>query len=232
MTATRVTPGAISFEQLQPFPEHAEFGRGKTSGVAARPRQAVDVAGADRVDRRYEHDRHGAARLLQHPHDRAGGGDDDVGRECDQFRRVSAKAVEIAPAPAGVQPHVATDSPAQFLQALCERRDAGQCVRIVRGLAHKDADAPQLRRRLLRARRERPCGRRTTDKGDEFPSPHGALKPRTIPYHILESEGCASQQNRPLDFRIGSKTGCPRMSPLSPLHPQCGVRPWGRTGRG
>jgi hypothetical protein len=53
-------------------------------------------------------------------------------------------------------PHVAADRPAQFLQPLCERRDAGQCVWIVRGLAHKDANAPQLRRRLLRARRERP----------------------------------------------------------------------------
>ena len=36
-------------EQLQPFPAHAVFERDKTGGVAARPRQAVDEAGADRI---------------------------------------------------------------------------------------------------------------------------------------------------------------------------------------
>ena|SRR6516225_11453959 len=36
--------------------------------VAARPRQAIDVAGADRILRLCEHDRYGAARLEQRPY--------------------------------------------------------------------------------------------------------------------------------------------------------------------
>jgi hypothetical protein len=41
---------------------------------------------------------------------------------------------------------------------------------------------------LLRAHRERPCCHRATDNGDEFPSPHGVLEPRTKPYHMLNEK--------------------------------------------
>ena len=37
------------FEQLQPFPAHAVFELHETGDVAARPRQAVDEASADRI---------------------------------------------------------------------------------------------------------------------------------------------------------------------------------------
>ena len=50
-------------------------------------------------------------------------GQDDVRRERDQFRRVSANAVGIARRPAGVDLHIAADGPAQLLQPLQERRD-------------------------------------------------------------------------------------------------------------
>ena len=60
-------------------------------------------------------------------------GQDDVRRERDQFRRIFANAVGIARAPADVDPHVAADRPAQFLQPLQERRDAGLSFRIVGG---------------------------------------------------------------------------------------------------
>ena len=71
----------------------------------------------------HEHDRHGAACLLKRAHDRPGGSQDDIRRERDQFRSVSAKAIEIAGAPAVFDPHVAADDPAQFGQPLRERRD-------------------------------------------------------------------------------------------------------------
>ena len=48
-TAARVTPRRDLFEQLQPFPAQAVFELHKAGGVAARPRQAVDEAGADRI---------------------------------------------------------------------------------------------------------------------------------------------------------------------------------------
>ena len=66
-------------------------------------------------------------------HGRGASGEDDVRRERDQFRRVFANVVGIARAPAIVDPHVAAVGPAQLLQHLQERRDAGLRFRIVRG---------------------------------------------------------------------------------------------------
>ena len=130
-TATRVTPGAISLSSSSHFALDAVFEQGETGGVASRPRQTLDEAGADRIGDLHEHDRHGAGRLLQRPHGGAAWSQDDVRRERDQFRRVSASAVGVARCPADVDPHVAAVGPAQLLQSLLERRDAGLRFRIV-----------------------------------------------------------------------------------------------------
>ena len=66
-TAARVTRGAISLSSSSHFAAHAVFESRETGGVAARPRQAVDEAGADRIGDNREHDRHGAGRLQQTP---------------------------------------------------------------------------------------------------------------------------------------------------------------------
>src|SRR5712671_43489 len=50
-------------EQFQPFPAQAIFERDETGGVAAGPRQAVDEAGAHRIEEGREYYRHGAGRL-------------------------------------------------------------------------------------------------------------------------------------------------------------------------
>ena len=50
-------------EQLRPFAAQAIFERGETGGIAARPRQAVDEAGTDRVNSLQEYDGYGAGRL-------------------------------------------------------------------------------------------------------------------------------------------------------------------------
>ena len=60
-------------------------------------------------------------------------GQDDVWRECGQFRRVSANVSSIGRGPAGVDSHVATDGPAQLPQSLQERPNARLKFRIVRG---------------------------------------------------------------------------------------------------
>ena len=74
------------------------------------------------------------------PRSRAGG-QDDVGRQRDQFRRVSTNGGRHRPWPSGVDPHVAADGPAQLLQVLQERPDADLIPnRLRRG--HKHADAP------------------------------------------------------------------------------------------
>src|SRR5262245_24707547 len=64
--------------------------------VIALPRQALDEASADRVDDTHEHDRHSASRLQQRRQDRGASGQDDVGRERDHFRGISANVGGIA----------------------------------------------------------------------------------------------------------------------------------------
>ena len=51
-------------------------------------------------------------------------------------------AVGIGRGPARVDPHVATDGPAQLPQRLLERLNAGLIFRIVRGCGHEHTDAP------------------------------------------------------------------------------------------
>ena len=55
--------GAICLSSSSHFPLNAVFEQAKSGGVAARPRQALDEAGADRIGDLHEHDRHGAGRL-------------------------------------------------------------------------------------------------------------------------------------------------------------------------
>jgi hypothetical protein len=81
-------------------------------------------------------------RLLQRRKDRAGSCDDQVRRERDQFRSVSAVEINIARAPACVDPQVASGGPTEFLQPLQKRRDASLPFQIVRSGTHEYADAP------------------------------------------------------------------------------------------
>src|SRR5262249_4479448 len=129
-------------------------------------RKAIDEAGADGVNDIHEHHRQSARRLLQRHHGRGTGGQDDIWGERDQFCCGSATAVGIHRAPTVVDSHAATDGPAQLLQPLSERGDAGRCFWIVGGQVHKDADAPHALA-LLRPRRERPGGRRAAEQRDE-----------------------------------------------------------------
>jgi hypothetical protein len=107
------------------------FHIGKTGGIAARPRQASDVAGANRIVGLREHDRRGAGRLEQRPHASSARRQDDVRCERNQFRRIFAKAVGIASGPTCVDPHVAPIGPAQFLQSLHESHETGPTEGIV-----------------------------------------------------------------------------------------------------
>src|SRR5262249_29581214 len=88
----------------------------------------------------------------------AGGSQDDLGRERDQFGRVFTHGVGLSVAPAVVDADVLPDSPARLRQALRECRQTGLCFGIIRGIRceHADAAHPVW---LLRPRRERPGGR-------------------------------------------------------------------------
>jgi len=139
-------------EQFQPFAAKPVFEIHEAGNVAAWPRQAIDEARADRIGHGREHDRQGAGEMLQCRHADGGVGQEDVRCERDQFLRVSARPVGIVLAPADVDPYIAGIAPAQLLQGLLERREAGLRLRIVCGPAHEYANASHSLR-LLRARR-------------------------------------------------------------------------------
>ena len=52
-------------EQFRPFRGQTVFELHEAGGIAARPRQAIDEAGADWIGDDHEYDRHGASRLKQ-----------------------------------------------------------------------------------------------------------------------------------------------------------------------
>src|SRR5262249_14650443 len=156
-------------EQLQPFAGQAVFELYKTGGVASWPRQAVDKARADGIRNDGEDDRHSAGDLQQLPYGRAAGGHDDVRRERHQFGCVLANHAGIAAAPAGFDPRVAADDPAELRQCLHEYRDAFLASFLVRNASERRNASCDVA--LLRGRRERPS-RRAADEGDELASFH------------------------------------------------------------
>src|SRR6516164_6797800 len=81
-----------------------------------------------------------------------------------------AKALGIAGAKAILNPHVEAVGPAQLLQPLQERSDAGHGFRIVRSCAHEHRDATHSLARLC-ARRHRPH-RRAAEQRDERAALH------------------------------------------------------------
>jgi hypothetical protein len=105
----------------------------QAGNTAARPRQARDDAGADRIDGLREHDRHAAARSLYRLDESGADAEDHVRRQRDKFRGLLAIALAIARAPTMIDPQVAADAPAPLLQSLLEGRQIELCFRIVGG---------------------------------------------------------------------------------------------------
>jgi hypothetical protein len=68
--------------------------------------------------------------------------------------------------PARIDPDIAPLRPAELLKFLPERGDLGLPFRVALGIRHKRTNPPHSIR-LLRARRERPDGRRTAEQRDE-----------------------------------------------------------------
>src|SRR5262249_34375156 len=114
-------------------------------------------------------DRHRGGSLQQRPHGRGAMGEDDVRRDRDQFRCVSANLGGIGRGPPSVDLHVAADGPAQLPQRLQERPDAGLIFRIVRGCGQEYADAPHPLA-LLRPCPERPHSSAAEKRYERAPS--------------------------------------------------------------
>src|SRR5262249_41331331 len=171
-TATRVTAGAISFSSSSHFVRaNAEFVRHETGGIAARPRQVVDVAVTDRVGGNREHDRHGARLLQQWPRSRIAARQDDVWCERGQLGRMSTDFAGIGRGPPDFDAHGGADGPAQWRQRLQDRAHAGLPYLIIRGRGQQHAyTAHSLG--PLRARRERPCRRAAEEQYELAASDH------------------------------------------------------------
>ena len=133
-TAARVTPGAVCLSSSSHFPAQVVFELKKAGHIAARPRQIIDEAGADRIGDLHEHDRHGAGRLQQRPH----------GRRCRWPKMTSGASATSSAAclrwssalPAPQRVSIRTLRPSvqpNRCKRLQERRDTGLRVRIVRG---------------------------------------------------------------------------------------------------
>src|SRR5262245_40583682 len=161
-------------QQLRPFRTETVLELHKAGDVAARPCQARDHPGADRIGGTRKHNRHGSGCLQQRLHRRCAAGHDDVGRERHQFRRALAKIVRLDGGPVGLDAQVATFTPSQLLQALHQCGVALLDVRIVRGPAAREyADAPHALA-LLRPRDDRPRGR-AAEQRDEVAPPHHSI---------------------------------------------------------
>src|SRR6516165_10375631 len=96
---------------------------------------------------------------------------DNVGREPDQFRGVSASFLGVAFGPAHVDADVASNDPPGLRQRLLERPEPSLKVCIICGDREKHADAPYALS-LLPPRRERPGYRRAAEERDEGASSH------------------------------------------------------------
>src|SRR5215468_23528 len=127
--------------------------------------QAIDDTRAYRISDGREHDGQSAAEMLQSCHGYGAAGQDDVGREREQFRSIFCAPVGVVLGPADVDPHITSNIPAQFLQALVERCKSILTFRVVRSPVHEDTNPPRTFW-LLRTRRQRPR-RRAAEKRDE-----------------------------------------------------------------
>src|SRR5215470_7383864 len=93
--------------------------------------------------------------------------EDGVGSQVSQLFRENPHPIYVAIGPTIVDPHVATVRPAQLLQFLNKCCEIGLRFPIAFVPPHQYADPAHLLR-LLRARRERPRGRRAAEQRDEI----------------------------------------------------------------
>src|SRR5262249_49438607 len=91
-----------------------------------------------------------------------------------------------------VDPHIAANTPAHFLQALVERRKSIVAFWIIHGAVHKHADPPHPLG-LLRARRHRPRHRRAAKQRDEL-----------APSQLIEWHSFPASQGHVTGYRIAS----------------------------
>src|SRR5215469_17984925 len=108
------------------------------------------------------------------------------GASRNKFRSGGPGSLEAVHAPAVVDLQVLTDCPTQFAKALLEGRGASLSLRIVCSRQHERSNPPHPCR--LCARRERPCRRRTAERGQQFPPSDGDCH-TPLPCEVRKGKG-------------------------------------------
>src|SRR5215471_17328776 len=178
--------------------------------------QARYEARADRVSDKREYDRNGLRLAGKRGGCRGRTCQQHVGLQTDKLFCECAQQIDIAAAPAHVDPHIAAFGPAELGKMPREFREQRLTFQVGRGPTHEHTDPPNLTG-LLRAHSERPCRRRAADKRDKLASPH------SITSSVVVSHACGTV--RPsvfavlrlitVSYLVGVCTG--RSAGLSPL---------------
>src|SRR5262245_57296516 len=135
-------------------------------GIAAGPRQAGHQAAADHVVG-HSDDRDYLRRALHGSDGRVAKGDDEINVLRDKLASQHWRALAKAFSPSKQEADIASLFPTDRLHVAPER--FGECLNDVLAIGPQYADHGH---RLLRARRERPRGRRTAEQRDEGAPPH------------------------------------------------------------
>src|SRR5262245_9417210 len=98
--------------------------------------------------------------------------------------------------PASFDLHIAADAPPQKRQLLMESADEGVKSLIIGSRGQQDAD-PTHALWLLRARRERPSGRRAADERDDLAPSHKlpSAEDQSLPYRLIRSVLCVTAKS-------------------------------------
>src|SRR5215471_16594618 len=158
-------------DHLQPFPNQWEVDESEAGEVAAWLRQAGHQTLSDRIVDDIEYNRDGTSRLFQCGSDRRPASDDEVRCRTYQLLRIGPDPAQVSTGISMLGSDIAVLGPPERLEPLPKRNNAGQYFRIVHDVWMEEHDATHARR-LLRARCERPCGRRAAEQRDEVAALH------------------------------------------------------------
>ena len=151
--------------QLHALAGHLHTPARLSGDVAARPGEARDEAGRDRIARACHHDRNVACRLFRRQRGRREERDDEVDLETDQLGSLFQLEIGPASSRAYLQAKIAALDVARIAQALA------QCLQ-ERFRVRQGKDTDRVHPHLLRACQERPTRRRTAEQRDQLASFH------------------------------------------------------------
>src|SRR5262249_31175164 len=155
-------------QNLEPLRRHLHLEKADARNIATRPVEAPHKTQSDRIGSHVEYDGNRRSRILRGGQRRSTAHSNNDGNlPSDQIGSKRGQPIKLTLGPAEFDRHVMDLDKAGFAQAAA---DCGYKLGIRRCWRSQDADHRPCR--LLRARRERPRGRRAAENGDELASLH------------------------------------------------------------